>query len=108
MCASGKRRIGVGVVENEVANGGVGGIGIRGVLERLQRAVQRDLLALRVDFTGKCLDCRRLAGLARSVDDEIHLLVDETANLRHSVECRKHVVLGWEARSRDVEVFFHE
>ena len=82
-------------------------IDVRGVLERLQRAVERDLLALGVDFAGKRLDSGGLARLARRVDDEILPLGDKAANVRHSVECRKHVVLGGEARPRDVEIFIH-
>ena len=103
----GKRRIGVGVVKDQIADRGVGDGGVRGVLERFQRAVEGVALPLGVDFAGERLDGRRLAGLARRMDDEIRLLLDEAPNLRHPVESGEHVVVGGEAGARDIEGFFH-
>ena len=80
---------------------------VRGVLQRLQRAVERDHLALVVDLAGERLERGRLAGLPRRMDDEIRLLPDEAPDLRHPVERGEHVVVGGEAGPRDVEGFFH-
>ena len=77
------------------------------LLKGLQRAVQRDHIALRVDFARQRLERRRLARLARRVDDEIPLHADQAANLGQSVKRRQHVVLCRKARPRCVEVLFH-
>ena len=110
------RRIGIGKElgkgvargeKKEPPDGVCGTSRIRGVLESLQRTVQGDSFARGVDFAGERLDGRRLAGLARRVDDEIRLLPDEAPDLRHPVERGEHVVVGGEAGSRHVEIFVH-
>ena len=49
--------------------------GIGRVPDRLERAVQRDLLALRVDLADECLQGRRLACLARRMQNEVEVLL---------------------------------
>ena len=104
------KELGKGVArgeKKEPPDGVCGTSRIRGVLESLQRTVQRDSFARGVDFAGERLDGRRLAGLARRMDDEIRLLPDEAPDLRHPVERGEHVVVGGEAGPRHVEIFVH-
>ena len=95
------------VVEQQISDCMAGLAGILRVLERLERAVQRDHIALRVDLAREGLDRRGLAGLARRMDDEIAPKGNKPPNLRQPVKRRKHIVFNRNARPRRVEVLFH-
>ena len=102
-----ERRYGICAAEQKPSELRHGIVRIFRALKRLQRAVERDLFVLRVNLADERLDRRRLARLARRVDDELLPPADEPPDSRKAVERRKHVVLPRNARSRDVEMAFH-
>ena len=103
-----RRKCGIEVVQDQIADCKTGLFGVCRILQRLQRAVDGHHVALGVDLADECLDRRRLARLARRVDDEVLPSADEPPDFGETVERGEHVVLPRNAWSRDVEIAFHD